>query len=102
MSTPSTIKDLLAAGDVSKGDVKKIAAALWEQDEVASTAFPAPYSVALPPFDELPEHVQGFIIKGILEAAVIPTLRQKTTSKRRSKRRTDDDIEPPTVDNEVI
>jgi hypothetical protein len=71
------IMDLLAAGHITKGDVRKIAAALFSQDTVATAAFPEPYTVKLPDFNSLPEHVQGFVVKAILHAEVAPVLTDK-------------------------
>lgn len=101
MAKPETIKDLLVLKDISEGDVKKIAAALWEADSIATEAFPAPYKVTLPDFESLPAHVQGFIVKGILDAGVTPTFREKDRKPLEDEPE-DEDFEPPTVGNEVV
>jgi hypothetical protein len=77
MSKPETLLDLLTGEHVTIGDIKKIAAALWQQHTLASFAFPAPYNLQLPDFDKLPGHVQGFIVKGLLDSKVSPTLAEK-------------------------
>lgn len=72
-----TLRDLLEAGEVSKTDLRKVAAALWRQNAVATRALTAPYSVTLPDFNSLAPHVQDFIIKGMLDATVEVSFRQK-------------------------
>lgn len=77
MAKIEKLRDLVAANVVSLHDVKRMARA-WFQDsrsyEVMEDNIRAPYSVILPHFDDLPEHVQGFIVKAILESAVEPSL----------------------------
>lgn len=77
MPKPNTIKDLMAAGDVSRHDVEEVARVIFNSDEVnypASDALDAPYDVTLPDFDNLPDAARQFVIKALLECTVVNTL----------------------------
>ncbi len=69
---PKIIKDLLAGGHITIGDVKSIARTMFDGEQVtdAGEGGLEGYVIEACTFDELPIHVQGFIIKAILEFKV--------------------------------
>lgn len=68
MSKPSTLKDLLALGQISLHDVHNIARTLF--DGKTTGAGPEGYVITACNFDDLAAHVKGFITKGILEFTI--------------------------------
>lgn len=115
MDKPNTLRDLLAAGHISLTDVRNIARMVFNGETTA--AGPAEggiegYVLTACKFDDLPEHVQGFVIKAILAFGVENVLDAENDSEPHYMRRDADDldpvdtngnpVEPPTVNNEVI
>lgn len=88
MSKPIILKDLLREGHITLSEVRKIARDIFNGKTTA--AGPEGYIITAAKFEDLPEHVQGFIVKGILEFKVENVLEAH------------EDFEPPTVGNEVI
>lgn len=68
MSKPETLKDLLKEGHISLGEVNKIAASIFDGSTTA--AGPEGYIITACTFDDLPDHVRGFVRKAILEFRV--------------------------------
>lgn len=108
MAKPNTLKDLLTEGHITLGDVKKIARDIFDGETTG--AGPEGYLLTAAKFDDLPNHVQGFIVKAILEFKV-----ENVLDKPRDGLFMDDDnlaipepaedddnFEPPTVGNEVV
>jgi len=70
---PKIIKDLLAGGHITSGDVKNIARSMFDGKNTADGTGQGGlegYIITACTFDELPDHVQGFIVKAILEFKV--------------------------------
>ncbi len=65
MNKPKTLKDLLIGGHINRGEIEAIARALFT--DATTMAGPEGYLVIGVNFDDLPPHVQGFIVKAILE-----------------------------------
>lgn len=61
MSNPETLADLVRGGHASLGEVREIAKDIF--DGKTSGAGPEGYVVTFPLFDDLPDHVQSFILK---------------------------------------
>lgn len=68
MSKPKILLDLLKDGHVGQNEVNAIARALFS--ETTTMAGPEGYLVTGVNFDSLPDHVQGFIRKAILQFTV--------------------------------
>jgi hypothetical protein len=68
MGKPTNLKDLLREGHITLSEVRKIAKDIF--DGTTTAAGPEGYVVTASNFDDLPDHVQGFIVKGILEFSV--------------------------------
>jgi hypothetical protein len=68
MSKPSNLKELLRDGHISIGEVCKIAESIF--DGQTTSAGPEGYMITAVHFEDLPNHVRGFILKGILEFKV--------------------------------
>ncbi len=69
---PETLKDLLAGGHITLGEVRNIAKSLFDGETTA--AGPEGYIITAVALDKLPDHVQQFIVKGILEFQVTNVL----------------------------
>ena len=70
---PKIIKDLLLGNHITKGDVKNIARSIFDGNNTAEDTGQGGlegYTITACVFDELPDHVQGFIVKAILEFKV--------------------------------
>lgn len=67
MSVPKTLKELMESGNLTRGEVRKLARLVFDGKTKLSQSH-VPYGVTLPVFDDLPEHVQGFIVKAILNS----------------------------------
>ena len=65
---PNNLKDLLRDGHITLGEVRNIAKSIF--DGVTTAAGPEGYIITASKLEDLPEHVVGFIIKGILEFGV--------------------------------
>lgn len=68
MSKPETLRDLLAGGHINLAEVRVIARSLFDGETTA--AGPNGYIIKAVAYDDLPEHVQGFINKAILAFSV--------------------------------
>jgi hypothetical protein len=68
MNKPSTMLDLLKDGHIGLNEVNAIARAMFTN--ATTMAGPEGYLVTSVNFDDLPEHVQGFIRKAILQFTV--------------------------------
>ena len=68
MPKPDTLKDLLAAGHISLGEVRAIAKSLF--DGQTTGAGPDGYVITSANWDDLPESCRQFITKAILEFKV--------------------------------
>lgn len=68
MSKPKILLDLLKDGHVGQNEVNALARALF--NDATTMAGPEGYRVTGVNFDTLPEHVQGFIRKAILQFTV--------------------------------
>ena len=60
---PETLQDLLKSGGCSLGEIRNIAKSLFTSQTTG--AGPEGYVVTFPDFDDLPAHVQDFIIKAV-------------------------------------
>ncbi len=78
MSKPNTMLDLLSAGHIGLNEVNTIACALFTN--ATTMAGPEGYLVTGVNFDDLPEHVQGFIRKAILQFTVENVLDADSTA----------------------
>lgn len=67
MTKPLTLQHLLVSGGCSLGEIRNIAKDLFSGDTGAG---PEGYVVTLPVFDELPDHIQQFVIKAIAMSKV--------------------------------
>lgn len=70
---PKIIKDLLANGHITIGDAKNIARSIFDGHNTADGTGQGGlegYTITACNFDDLPDHVQGFIVKAILEFQV--------------------------------
>ena len=65
---PNNLKDLLRDGHITLGEVRNIAKSIF--DGKTTAAGPEGYIITASKLEDLPEHVVGFIIKGILEFTV--------------------------------
>ena len=77
MSKPSTLMDLFKEGHVGMNEVNALARALFTN--ATTMAGPEGYLVTGVNFDDLPDHVQGFIRKAILRFTVENVLDAKET-----------------------
>lgn len=68
MTKPNTLMDLLKDQHIGLSDVHTIARAIFT--DATTMAGPEGYLVTGVNFDDLPEHVRGFITKGILQFTV--------------------------------
>lgn len=68
MSKPNTMLDLLKEGHIGINEVNVIARALF--NDASTMAGPEGYLVTSVNFDDLPDHVRGFIRKAILQFTV--------------------------------
>ena len=68
MSKPNTLLDLLRDGHVGLNEINTIARTLFTN--ATTMAGPEGYLVTGVNFDDLPDHVQGFIRKAILQFTV--------------------------------
>ncbi len=68
MTKPTNLKDMLAGGHISRGEVESIARSIF--DGKTTMAGPEGYVITASSFDALPEHVRGFIVKAVLEFSV--------------------------------
>ncbi len=68
MVGPRTLKELMQAGDLTMGEARRITKALIFNWVVPQDVIP--YEVTLPEFDSLPDHVQQFLIKAVLESSI--------------------------------
>lgn len=68
MSKPNTMLDLLSEGHINVNEVNTIARAIF--NDATTMAGPEGYLVTSVNFENLPEHVQGFIRKAILQFTV--------------------------------
>lgn len=108
MTKPNTLKDLLAEGHISLSEVRVIARGMFDGETTA--AGPEGYIITAANFDDLPDSARQFIVKGILEFKVKNVLDASDDEPEEDTRLYDDanyeaseiDVEPPTVDNEVI
>lgn len=78
---PKIIKDLLSSGHITIGDTKNIARSIFDGHNTAEGTGQGGlegYVITACKFDELAEHIQGFIIKAILEFQVQNFLDVKT------------------------
>lgn len=70
---PKIIKDLLAGGHITIGDVRNIARSIFDGHNTAEGTGQGGlegYVITACDFDSLPDHVQGFLVKAILEFSV--------------------------------
>lgn len=70
MSKPHTLKDLMTTGDLTMGEARKLASQIFRDTNILDDKDVVPYDVTLPNLSDLPAHVQGFIIKAVLESKI--------------------------------
>lgn len=73
MDKPNTLRDLLAAGHISLTDVRNVAREIFDGKTTAIGPLQggiSGYVLTASQFNDLPEHVQGFVIKAILAFGV--------------------------------
>lgn len=78
---PKIIKDLLASGHITIGDAKNIARSIFDGNNTANGTGQGGlegYVITACKFDDLADHIQGFIVKAILEFQVQNFLDVKT------------------------
>ena len=78
---PKIIKDLLIGNHITVGDVRNIARSMFDGKNTADGTGQGGlegYVIKACSFDDLPVHVQGFIVKAILEFQVENFLDVKT------------------------
>lgn len=68
MSKPTKLKDLMIGGHIGVNDINAIARAMFTN--ATTMAGPEGYLVTGVNFDDLPEHVRGYIRKAIKEFSV--------------------------------
>jgi hypothetical protein len=88
MNKPETLKDLMIGGYVGRNEIEAIARALFNDE--TTMAGPEGYVITGVNYDALPPHVQGFIIKAILEFKVENVLDANADTDKEI----DDDDEP--------
>ena len=80
MSNIETIRDLVTEGLASHGEVRALAKALYSEPVehlAADIVGFSGYTIMLPDFDSLPDHVQAFIIKSLYDSRAINFLTKK-------------------------
>lgn len=102
---PNTLKDLLGGGHIAIHEVDTIARGLF--DGKTTAAGPEGYIIIAVNFDDLPEHVRGFIRKAVLEFKVenvldVDDADLSDLSNYDPVDANGDAAEPPTVDGEVV
>ena len=75
MSNPETLGDLVRSGHATLGEVRNIAKDIFDGE--TSGAGPEGYVVTFPVFDDLPDHVQQFVIKAFQFSKVENVLDRK-------------------------
>lgn len=73
MTRPSTLKELMQAGDLTMGEARRITVNIFDSKVIVPQNV-IPYSVTMPAFNDLPDHVQQFVIKAMLESAIVNLL----------------------------
>lgn len=68
MTGPSTLKELMQAGDLTMGEARRITINLFNNEILQDVI---PYTVTSPKLEDLPDHVQQFVIKAILESKIV-------------------------------
>ena len=68
MSKPETLKDLLAGGHISLGEIKTIARGIFDGETTA--AGPEGYVITAAAFDKMDDRLQQYAVKIILEFPV--------------------------------
>jgi hypothetical protein len=65
-----TLKDAVIDGIISKFEVESLARSVFGRKLPKSYTkdLSMPYEVTLPEWDDLPEHVRGFVLKAFLES----------------------------------
>lgn len=81
MPQPKTLKELLIAEGVTTQELNNLAEQIFTSDREFN-AFG--YLINLPDFQGLPNHVQGFIRKAILESSIMTVLDKPKKSKKKS------------------
>lgn len=64
------LKDVVIQGTLTKFEVEKIAESMFGRKVSKSHTkdLSMPYDITLPEWEDLPEHVRGFVLKAFLEA----------------------------------
>jgi hypothetical protein len=64
------LKDVVIQGTLSKFEVETIAQSVFGKKlgKAHTKELSMPYEVTLPKWEDLPEHVRGFVLKAFLEA----------------------------------
>jgi len=70
MNKPETLRDLLGGGHISITEVDKIISNSTLFDGVTTSAGPEGYVITAVAYNDLPEHVRGFIRKAVLAFTV--------------------------------
>lgn len=65
MNKPETLKDLMVGQYIGRNEIESIARTFF--DGKTTAAGPEGYVITAVSYDDLPAHVQGFILKAILE-----------------------------------
>lgn len=73
MDKPTILRDLLTTGHVSLTDVRNVARMIFDGKTTAAVPMESAiegYVITACKFDDLPEHVRGFVIKAVLAFGV--------------------------------
>lgn len=73
MSGPTTLKELMQAGDLTIGEVRRLASLVFDGITILDQNV-VPYKVTMPLFETFAGHIQQFIIKAILDAGIVNIL----------------------------
>ncbi len=73
MTGPTTLKELMQAGDFTMGEARRLTSLVFDGMTVLDQNI-VPYEVTMPLFDTLADHVQQFLVKAMLDAGTVNIL----------------------------
>ena len=93
MTNPKILADLVRSGHTTLGEVREIAKHIFDGE--TSGAGPEGYVVTFPNFDDLPDHIQSFVLKAFQFSQVENVLDFRT----RMEERADDALAEASVED---
>ncbi len=73
MTGPTTLKELMQAGDLTVGEVRRLASLVFDGITILDQNV-VPYKITMPLFETFAGHIQQFIIKAVLDAGTVNIL----------------------------